>query len=166
MGAENSSLNVSISEKQLVEKLPYDVMLYDGKLNQTNQRISIFEYVGSSQNPFTNYTLDLPITRTIRNLKIYRHPYSILKFLASTSDKLLVTELVRGSLSKVLKSQNEIQICLGVKNLLNALIFLVETAGVRHLNISLDTVFVTDSGHWKLNGIFLVKIKLICTSTF
>jgi SCY1-like protein 3 len=154
MGAESSSLrNVSISEKQLIEKLPHDVMLYDGKLNNTNQKISIFEDVSSNkENPFLNYTLDRPMTRKIRNLKIYRHPYSILKYLASTNDKVLVTELIRGSLSKVLKSQNEIQICLGIKNILNALIFLVEAANVRHLNVSVDSIYVTESGHWKLEG--------------
>lgn len=152
MGAESSSLrNVSISEKQLIEKLPHDIMLFDGKLNQTNQKISIFEDVGK-ESEFTNYLLGRPMSRTIRNLKIYRHPSAILKFLASTNDKILVTELLRGSLAKVLKTQNEIQICLGIKNILQALIFLVETANVRHLNISVDSIFVTELGHWKLNG--------------
>lgn len=153
MGAESSNLkNLSIADKQLIEKLSYDVMLYEGKLlNDTNHKISIFEDV-SKENLFTNYTLDRPLARAIRHLKIYRHPYSILKFLASSSDKILVTEQV-GSLSKVIKNQNEIQICLGIKNILNALIFLVETANVRHLNICIDSIFVTsDSGHWKLNG--------------
>lgn len=152
MGAESSSFrNVSISDKQLIEKLPYSMMLFEGRLNHQTS-ISIFEDVGSKENPFNNYTLDRPMTRTIQNLKIYRHPYSIVKFLASTNEKILVTELLRGSLGKILKSQNEIQICLGIKNILNALIFLVETANVRHLNVCVDSIFITDAGHWKLNG--------------
>lgn len=167
MGASESSSLKNVSEKQLIEKLPYDVMLYSGKLNQTNQIISIFEDVAGSENPFPNYTLDRPMTRNIQNLKKYRHPYSIVKFLASTSDKVLVTELLRGSLAKkVLQSQNEIQICLGIKNILNALIFLVETANVKHLNISVDSVFVTESGHWKLNGMEHVFTSTDITKEF
>jgi hypothetical protein len=138
MGAENSQMrNVSIAEKQLAERLRNDVVLYDGRLNQSLQKVSIFEDCNSSkENPFLQYTLDRPLTRTIRNLKIYRHPYSIVKFLGA--DKVLVTEFLIGSLEKNLKNQSEIQICLGLKNILNALIFLVESAKVRHLNISID----------------------------
>lgn len=153
MGAENSHMkNISIAEKELVEKLKHDVMLYDGKLNHTNQKISIFEDVGSKENPFKDYTLDRPLARAVRNLKIYRHPYSILKFLASTNDRLLVTELLIGNLEKHLKSQNEIQICLGIKNILNALIFLIETANVRHLNVCTESIYITENSTWKLGG--------------
>lgn len=152
MGSESSSLrNVSISEKQLIEKLHYDVNLYEGRLNSTN-RISIFED-NSKENLFATYTAERPLARSIHNLKVYRHPFSIVKFLASSSDKVLVTELLLGSLSRVVKNQNEIQICLGIKNVLNALIFLVETAKLRHLNVCTESIFVTaDSGHWKVNG--------------
>lgn len=154
MGAESSQMkNVSISEKQLAERLKNDVVLYDGKLNNSQQKISLMEDSGSSkENPFKDYTLDRPLMRTIRNLKIYRHPYSIVKFLGSTSDKTLVTEFLIGSLEKNLKSQSEIQICLGLKNILNALIFLVESAKVRHLNVTMESIFVTENGTWKLNG--------------
>lgn len=154
MGAESSQMrNVSISEKQLVEKLRHDVYLYDGRLNNTKQKISLFEDSSSSkENPFKSYTLDRPLARTIRNLKIYRHPYSIVKFLGSSSDKMVVTENLLGSLEKNLKAQSEIQICLGLKNILNALIFLVESAKVRHLNVSTESIFVLENGTWKLNG--------------
>lgn len=155
MGAENSShmKNVTISEKQLIEKLKNDILMFDGKLNHTNQKISIFEDVGDNKdNPFKDYSLERPLSRAIRNLKIYRHPYSIIKFLASTNDKTLITEFLIGSLDKHLRNQNEIQICLGLKNILNALIFLVETANVRHLNVSTESIFVTDNLTWKLGG--------------
>ncbi|XP_070495823.1 protein-associating with the carboxyl-terminal domain of ezrin [Chironomus tepperi] len=155
MGAENSShmKSVTISEKQLIEKLKNDILMFDGKLNHTNQKISIFEDVGDNkENPFKDYSLERPLARAIRNLKIYRHPYSIIKFLASTNDKTLITELLIGSLDKYLKNQNEIQICLGLKNILNALIFLVEAANVRHLNVSTESIFVTDNLTWKLGG--------------
>lgn len=154
MGAESSQMkNVSISDKQLAERLKNDIVLYDGRLNNSHQKISILEDSQSSkENPFKDYTLDRPLTRTIRNLKIYRHPYSIVKFFGSTSDKTLVTEFLIGSLEKNLKSQSEIQICLGLKNILNALIFLVESAKVRHLNVTVESIFITDNGTWKLNG--------------
>lgn len=153
MGAESSQMkSVSISEKQLAERLKNDVVLYDGRLNNS-QKISLFEDSSTSrENPFKDYTLDRPLTRSIRNLKIYRHPYSIVKFLGSTSDKMLVTEFIIGSLEKNLKNQSEIQICLGLKNILNALIFLVESAKVRHLNVAVESIFITENGTWKLHG--------------
>lgn len=153
MGAENSQMrNVSISDKQLAERLKNDVCLYDGKLNNL-QKVSLLEDSGSSkENPLKEYSLERPLARTIRNLKIYRNPFSIVKFLGSTSDKCLVTEFLIGSLEKNINSQSEIQICLGLKNILNALIFLVESAKVRHINVALESIFITDQGTWKLNG--------------
>ena len=65
---------------------------------------------------------------------------------------MLVTEFLVGSLEKNLKNQSEIQICLGLKNILNALIFLVESAKVRHLNVAMESIFTTENGSWKLNG--------------
>lgn len=154
MGAESSQMkSVSIFDKQLAERLKNDVVLYDGRLNNSQQKISLLEDSSTSrENPFKDYTLDRPLTRTIRNLKIYRHPYSIVKFLGSTSDKMLVTEFIIGSLEKNLKNQSEIQICLGLKNILNALIFLVESAKVRHLNVTVESIFITENGTWKLLG--------------
>lgn len=58
---------------------------------------------------------------------IYRHP-CILKYITSWnrgSTKILATESCR-PLSLVLGSQTEIEICLGLKSILSALIFLVE----------------------------------------
>lgn len=154
MGAESSQMNsVSINEKQLAERLKNDLVLYDGRLNNSQQKISLFEDSSTSrENPFKGYTLDRPLTRAVRNLKIYRHPFSIVKFLGSTSDKMLVTEFLLGSLEKNLKSQSEIQICLGLKNILNGLIFLVESAKVRHLNTAIESIYITDNGTWKLLG--------------
>lgn len=166
MGNESSQMKVAISDKQLVERLRNGVTLYDGKLNSL-QKISIFQEDDSSkENPFNNYTLDRPLARAIRNLKIYRHPYSIVKYLGSTSDKVLVTEFLVGSLEKNLKHQSEIQICLGLKNILNALIFLVESAKVRHLNVAVESVFITENGTWKFNGLEHVTKNADITKEF
>lgn len=126
MGAESSNLkNISISDKQLIERLRNDVALFSGKLNNKSV-VSVFEDICSSkENPFEGYTLNRPLSHLIRNLKIYRHPYSIVKFLGACDDKLVATEILTGSLEKHLKSQSDIEICLGLKNVLQALIFLV-----------------------------------------
>lgn len=153
MGAETSNLkNISISDKQLIERLRNDIALFNGKLNNKNI-VSVFEDICSSkENPFEGYTLNRPLSHLIRNLKIYRHPYSIVKFLGASGDKLVATEIVIGSLEKHLKNQSDIEICLGLKNILNALIFLVESAKVRHLNVAIESIFITESNTWKLNG--------------
>lgn len=52
----------------------------------------------------------------------------------------------------VISNQSDIQICLGLRNILCGLIFLAEQAGVRHLNISTSSIYVTDEGTWKLAG--------------
>jgi SCY1-like protein 3 len=154
MGAESSHMkNASISDKHLVERLRNDVSLFTGKLNNSQNLVSVFEDVFSSkENPFASYTLDRPLARSIRNLKIYRHPYSIVKFLSANNDKVLATEYLQGSLEKHFKTQSEIQVCLGLKNILNALIFLIESAKVRHLNVAIESIFITENGTWKLNG--------------
>lgn len=84
---------------------------------------------------------------------VYRHP-SILKFLQSSvrgSVTILVTERCR-PLAGELAAQSPIQICLGLRSILCALVFLVERAGVRHLNVGLPVVYVTPAGAWRLAG--------------
>lgn len=80
MGAEMSNAsNISISDKQLIERLRNDTALFQGKLNNKTI-VSVFEDICSSkENPFEGYTLHRPLSNLIRNLKIYRHPYSIVK---------------------------------------------------------------------------------------
>lgn len=141
--------NVSISDKQLAEKLRNDIFLFDGILTSSGSKISLFEDTQPSADCCKGYMLERPLLRATRNLKIYRHPYSIVKYLGS-SDKVLVTEKV-SSLEKSLKQQSEIETCLGLKNILNALIFLVESAKVRHLNISIQSIYITENT-WKLFG--------------
>lgn len=67
----------------------------------------------------------------LQNLMIYRHP-SILKYVTSWergSQKHLATERCR-PLSLVIQTQSDIQICLGLRNVLCSLIFLVEQVTV------------------------------------
>lgn len=88
-----------------------------------------------------------------QNLMVYRHP-SILKFLQSSvrgSRTVLVTERCR-PLASDLAAQSPIEICLGLRSVLSALVFLVERAGARHLNVGLSVVYVTPGGAWRLAG--------------
>uniref|UniRef100_T1PCR0 Phosphatase 2A Regulatory Subunit A helical domain-containing protein n=1 Tax=Musca domestica TaxID=7370 RepID=T1PCR0_MUSDO len=94
-----------------------------------------------------------PMERAIKNQMIYRHPY-ILKYVNNWEQggqKHLATERVR-PLQSVLNQQSDIQICLGLRTILCSLIFLVEKAMARHLNICTDSIYVTDSGSWRLAG--------------
>lgn len=84
---------------------------------------------------------------------VYRHPY-ILRYVATWEQsglKLLATERVT-PLNDILLQQSNIQICLGLRAILCSLIFLVETALARHFNICTNSVYVTDSGSWRLAG--------------
>lgn len=54
-------------------------------------------------------------------------------------------------LQSVLNQQNDIQICLGLKSILSSLIFLIEKAGSRHLNVSVQSI-VEAGNQWKLMG--------------
>lgn len=99
-----------------------------------------------------------PIPRVLatthhQNLMLLRHP-NILKFVSAYSksgEYTLATEHAR-PLSQCLKSHNAIQICLGLRSVLQAVTFLVEVANVRHLNLCLASIYVTDDGTWKLSG--------------
>ncbi|XP_073823857.1 uncharacterized protein [Musca autumnalis] len=94
-----------------------------------------------------------PMERAIKNQMIYRHPY-ILKYVSNWEQggqKHLATERVR-PLHSVLNQQSDIQICLGLRTILCSLIFLVEKAMARHLNICTDSIYVTDAGSWRLAG--------------
>ncbi|KAH8272198.1 hypothetical protein KR018_011106 [Drosophila ironensis] len=94
-----------------------------------------------------------PMERSIKNLMVYRHPY-ILKYVATweqSGQKYLATERV-SPLSEVINQQSSIQICLGLRAILSSLIFLVEKAQARHLNICLHSIFVSNSGSWRLGG--------------
>ncbi|BFF94012.1 protein-associating with the carboxyl-terminal domain of ezrin [Drosophila madeirensis] len=94
-----------------------------------------------------------PMERAIKNLAIYRHPY-ILKYVTTwdqSGQKHLATERVR-PLNDVLAKQSDIQVCLGLRTILCSLIFLIERALARHLNICTHSVYVTDSGSWRLAG--------------
>ncbi|XP_037959887.1 protein-associating with the carboxyl-terminal domain of ezrin [Teleopsis dalmanni] len=125
------------------------------------QLLSIFQgkSIMSGQIWLTKGTME----RAIKNFMIYRHPY-ILKYNSTWEEggqKYLATERVR-PLSSVIATQTEIQVCLGLRTILCSLVFLVERAMARHLNICTSSIYITDNGSWRLAGFeFVWKNKQV-----
>ncbi|XP_058120686.1 protein-associating with the carboxyl-terminal domain of ezrin [Anopheles ziemanni] len=154
MGNEQSQLKGVEISKKAIQVTDY-WSLYNGELPNPNgapsSSISIFQGETLVSGQF--WTNQNPLERAIKNLKIYRHPY-ILKYFASWSKgslKMLATERCR-PLATCLNITSDVQICLGLRNILCALIFLLEQAAVRHLSISISSIYVTDDGAWRLAG--------------
>lgn len=56
-------------------------------------------------------------------------------------------------LSAIIGNLSHISVCLGLRNILSSLIFLIENAKARHLNIAVNSIYVTCSeGDWRLGG--------------
>ncbi|XP_035917406.1 protein-associating with the carboxyl-terminal domain of ezrin [Anopheles stephensi] len=154
MGNEQSQLKGVEISKKAIQVTDY-WSLYNGELPNANggapNSISIFQGETLVSGQF--WTNQNPLERAIKNLKIYRHPY-ILKYFASWSKgslKMLATERCR-PLATCLNITSDVQICLGLRNILCALIFLIEQAAVRHLSISISSIYVTEDGAWRLAG--------------
>ncbi|XP_017120860.1 protein-associating with the carboxyl-terminal domain of ezrin [Drosophila elegans] len=157
MGNEGSKLKGLIIEKSPVEANDFWT-LYNAQLPRASndegcsQVLSVFRGEVSVKGQLWSRETD-PIGRAIKNLMVYRHPY-ILKYIATwdqAGHKHLATEKVR-PLNEVLAQQTNIEICLGLRTILCSLIFLIEKAMARHLNISTNSIYVTDNGSWRLAG--------------
>ncbi|XP_059479883.1 protein-associating with the carboxyl-terminal domain of ezrin [Neocloeon triangulifer] len=94
-----------------------------------------------------------------KNLKIYRHP-GILKFVQTWSQSgyfNLATEQVL-PLSQELGAQTNLQVCLGLRSILRALVFLHDTAKVSHTNVCCGSIYVSPDNTWKLGNFeFITK---------
>lgn len=120
-------------------------------VNNVPRLISIFK--GESVVTGQLWKNKSPLERATKHLMIYRHP-SILRFIAAWekgSVHYLATERCK-PLSMALSTQNDIQICLGLRNVLCSLIFLVEKANVGHINVCSSSIYVTTTGAWRLAG--------------
>ncbi|XP_030555319.1 protein-associating with the carboxyl-terminal domain of ezrin [Drosophila novamexicana] len=157
MGNEGSKLKGLIIDKNAVEVNDFWA-LYNAESPTTcneegsdGQHLSIFK--GELLVKGQLWAAQGPMERAIKNLMIYRHPY-ILKYMSTwdqSGQKHLATERVR-PLSDVLAQQSPIQVCLGLRTILCSLIFLIEKALARHLNICTQSIYVTDKGSWRLAG--------------
>lgn len=157
MGNEGSKLKGIVIDKNAIEVNDFWA-LYNAESPTTcidegggGQQLSVFK--GEVFVKGQLWVAQGPMERAIKNLMIYRHPY-ILKYKSTweySGQKHLATERVR-PLNDVLPKQSGIQVCLGLRTILCSLIFLIEKAGARHLNICTQSVYVTDKGSWRLAG--------------
>lgn len=153
MGNDQSQLKGLEISRKAIQVTDY-WSLYNGEIPTTESSISAISiFQGETLVTGQFWTNQNPLERATRNLKIYRHP-NILKYIGSWNKgslKMLATERCR-PLATCLNITSDVQICLGLRNILCALIFLMEQANVRHLSISISSVYVTEDGTWRLAG--------------
>uniref|UniRef100_A0A1E1W001 Protein kinase domain-containing protein n=1 Tax=Pectinophora gossypiella TaxID=13191 RepID=A0A1E1W001_PECGO len=100
------------------------------------------------------WTITSPLEKFSNNLLKYRHP-CIIRYISAWQQRStlhLATEYVQ-PLSHILNSQTPLQLCIGLNNILRALVFLHEQAGMSHNNVSISAIYVTGDGQWKLGGL-------------
>ncbi|CAF4783314.1 unnamed protein product [Pieris macdunnoughi] len=100
------------------------------------------------------WTVSSPLEKFCNNILKYRHPF-IIRYLSAWQQRStfhLATEFVQ-PLAHVLSSQTPLQKCIGINNILQALVFLHEQGGVSHNNISICSIYLSGDGQWKLGGL-------------
>lgn len=154
MGHEQSHLKGLEIDTKAIETTDFWTT-YNGEVRNKNESdISTTIFQGEQVITGQLWTNKTPLQRAARNLMLYRHP-SILRFIATWekgSVHYLATERCK-PLSMVLATQNDTQITLGLKSILDALAFLVDKAGMCHLNVCTTSVYVSASGAWRLGGL-------------
>lgn len=154
MGNDQSySKKVHIDENAIISNDFYSLHSGEIRNDGSSTKISIFKETAPKLKE-SHWNGKSPLEHCTKNLMIYRHP-SILKFIASwtkNSVNYLATEHC-DPLIENLSTQNDVQICLGLRNILCALIFLVEKANANHLNVCIESIYIHKKESWRLGGL-------------